>query len=426
MSGITKLVSHTKIPRFVRVCQEFPHNGLQQEEIASILQAGFASPEIRERIKPGMRVCITCGSRGVSNYTFVVRWLVDTLKAMGAQPFLIPAMGSHGGAEAEGQLEVLRALGITEESMGCPILSSMETVPIGHAEDFDVCIDKNAAEADGVIVLNRVKAHTSFQGPYESGLMKMMTIGMGKQHGAYICHSKGDDFMSHRISLIGNEVIKKANVIAGVALLENAFDHTYKVVVLPAEKIPEEEPKLLKEAKAAMGKINFPNCDILLVQKIGKNYSGSGADPNIVGRCGNPKLKLGIESKAMIVADLSDESGGNATGMGRFDIGTKKFFDKISFDHTYPNSVTDQSFAAYKIPVIVDSDKESLHTALAIALGGDSNHPRIIIVKNSLEVEYILISEAMIPEAEQAPEMKIVSEPFELEFDEAGNLLTEY
>lgn len=426
MSGITKLVAHTKIPRFVRVYQDFPHNGLGQAQIAEILEKGFAAPEIRERIKPGMRICITCGSRGVSNYLFVVKYLADKLKEMGAKPFLIPAMGSHGGAVAEGQVEILRALGITEEAVGCPILSSMETVVIGHAEDFDVRIDKNAAEADGIVVLNRVKAHTSFQGPYESGLMKMMTIGMGKQRGAYICHSKGDDFMSHRISLIGNEVIKKANVVAGVALLENAFDDTYKVVVLPAEQIPAAEPKLLEEAKAAMGRIRFPSCDILMVQKIGKNYSGSGADPNIVGRCGNPKLKMGIDSKVMIVSELSDESDGNATGMGRFDIGTRKFFEKVSFDHTYPNAITDQSFAAYKVPMIVDSDEESLHTGIAVALGIDQQRPRIVIVKNSLEVESILASESMIPEVEQTPGMRVEGEPFELTFDKTGNLLTEY
>lgn len=426
MSGITELVAHTKIPRFVRVYQDFPHNGLGQAQIAEILEKGFAAPEIRERIKPGMRICITCGSRGVSNYLFVVKYLADKLKEMGAKPFLIPAMGSHGGAVAEGQVEILRALGITEEAVGCPILSSMETVVIGHAEDFDVRIDKNAAEADGIVVLNRVKAHTSFQGPYESGLMKMMTIGMGKQRGAYICHSKGDDFMSHRISLIGNEVIKKANVVAGVALLENAFDDTYKVVVLPAEQIPAAEPKLLEEAKAAMGRIRFPSCDILMVQKIGKNYSGSGADPNIVGRCGNLKLKMGIDSKVMIVSELSDESDGNATGMGRFDIGTRKFFEKVSFDHTYPNAITDQSFAAYKVPMIVDSDEESLHTGIAVALGIDQQRPRIVIVKNSLEVENILASESMIPEVEQTPGMRVEGEPFELTFDKTGNLLTEY
>jgi hypothetical protein len=408
----------------IRIRQKF-----DQTEIADVRAAvreQFARPGIRSLVHPGDRVAVGCGSRGIHRMDEIAKEVIDSLRELKAKPFIVPAMGSHGGAVAEGQVEILRALGITEEAVGCPILSSMETVVIGHAEDFDVRIDKNAAEADGIVVLNRVKAHTSFQGPYESGLMKMMTIGMGKQRGAYICHSKGDDFMSHRISLIGNEVIKKANVVAGVALLENAFDDTYKVVVLPAEQIPAAEPKLLEEAKAAMGRIRFPSCDILMVQKIGKNYSGSGADPNIVGRCGNLKLKMGIDSKVMIVSELSDESDGNATGMGRFDIGTRKFFEKVSFDHTYPNAITDQSFAAYKVPMIVDSDEESLHTGIAVALGIDQQRPRIVIVKNSLEVESILASESMIPEVEQTPGMRVEGEPFELTFDKTGNLLTEY
>ncbi len=426
MSGITNLVKHANIPKFVNVLQDFLHNDLTQNQIAEILDKGFEIPQIKEKIKPGMRICITCGSRGVSNYAFIVKFLVDKLKLIGANPFLIPTMGSHGGAVAEGQKEVLESFGISEKTMGCPVVSNMETVFIGHAEDFDVCIDKNAASADGIIVLNRIKAHTSFQGEYESGLMKMMTIGLGKQYGAYICHAKGDDFMSHRISLIGNEVINKTNVIMGIALLENAFDHTYKVEVIPAIDIPKREPELLKEAKAAMGRIKVPACDILMTQKIGKNYSGSGADPNVVGRCGNTKLKMGIESKIMIVTDISDESNGNATGMGKFDIGTQRFYKKLNLDNTYPNCITDRSFVGYKIPVIVDNDQESLRTAIATCMGIDADRPRIIIIKNSLEIENILVSEAMIDEINNTPGMKVLGEPFELKYDDEGNLAVEY
>lgn len=426
MSGITNLVSHIHLPRFVRAEQYFPHNELTQEQIAKILDEGFDKTEIREKIHPGMRICITCGSRGISNSPFIIKYMVDYLKNVGARPFLIPAMGSHGGATAEGQKIVLASLGITEGSMGCPILSSMETVQISHVEDIDVHIDKNAYQADGIIVLNRVKAHTSFQGPYESGLMKMMTIGLGKQYGAHICHAKGDDFMSHRISLIGNEVIKHANVIMGVALLENAFDKTFDVVVLPAKEIPKEEPRLLKRAKAAMGRIMFDSCDVLITEQIGKNFSGSGADPNIVGRSANPNLRIGINAQRMGVLDISDESHGNATGMGRFDIAPQRFFRKLSFDNTYPNFITDYGPAAYKIPVIVDSDEEVMKTAVATCLQIDYTSPRIIIVKNSLEIESILISEALIAEAREKENLVIRSEPFFLEFDALGNLLTSY
>ncbi len=426
MSGITKFVEQIKLPRFVKIHQHFIHNEISQEQILRLLDKGFAQPELQGRIKPGQRICITCGSRGVSNMTFITKNLVDRVKALGAQPFLIPAMGSHGAATAEGQRRILKSLGVTEEGMGCPILSSMETVEIGKAEDFSVCIDKNAYEADGIIVLNRIKAHTSFEGPYESGLMKMMTIGLGKQHGAYICHAKGDDFMSQRISLIGNEVLKQANVIMGIGLLENAFDKTYDVAIVPAERIPEEESKLLLQAKAAMGKLYLNSCDVLIVRELGKNYSGAGMDPNVTGRCANPKLHKGIDSQRLGILDLTEESHGNATGMGRADLATRRFFDKISFDETYPNFITGYSTVGYAIPIILDHDEEVFKAAVASCLGINYENPRIIVVNNSMEIETLLISEALIGEVEKTDGLSIQSEPFALEFDAQGNLLTRF
>lgn len=424
MSGITNLVEHIHLPRFVRVHQIFPHNELSKEDLTYRLEEEFKKPEIRKLIKPGARICITCGSRGVSNMTFVTKWLVDQLKDLEAKPFLVPAMGSHGGATAQGQLKVLESLGITEETMCCPILSSMETIRIGHVEDFDVHMDKNAYEADGIILLNRIKAHTSFQGPVESGLMKMMAIGLGKQYGAHICHSKGDDLMSHRIFCIGKEMIEKANILLGIGLIENAFDKTCDLAVLPAEEIAKEEPRLLKEAKSNMGRIWFDSCDVLIVKVLGKNFSGAGMDPNIVGRCANPKLNMGIVSQRLGIFDLSEESHGNATGMGRADLATRRFFDKISFDETYPNFITGYSPNGYLIPIIVDSDEEVMKAAVASCLNIDYESPRIIIMNNSLEIENILISEAMIPEAENNNTIEIEGEPFSLEFDASGTMLT--
>lgn len=430
MSGITKLIDHITLPRFVKAHQIFEHNELTEEEIGQRLKAGLENPEIVGKIKPGMRVCITCGSRGISNMPFVTKSLAEYVKSLGAEPFLIPAMGSHGGATAEGQIEILKSLGITEESMGCPILSSMETVKISHVtdgeDDFDVCIDKNASEADAVIALNRVKAHTSFQGPYESGLMKMLTIGIGKQYGAHICHSNGDDSMSRRIGLNATEVIKHANVVIGVALLENAFDKTFEIDVIPGSKIPEEEPKLLERAKKAMSRIWFDSCDVLIVREIGKNYTGAGMDPNIVGRCVNPKLKMGIESQMIGIFDLTEESHGNATGMGRADFAPKSFADKVSLDDTYPNAITSYNTSAYKMPVIVDSDEEVMKAAIATCLKIDYDNPRVIVINNSLEIEEILISEAMVKDAEKMDTLKIHSEPFYIEFDKDGKFLTKF
>ena len=428
MSAVNELINHITLPKFVKVHQLFDRNDLSQEEIRSRIETALKSPDLAGRIKPGQRICITGGSRGISNMPFVTKLLADYVKSQGASPFIVPAMGSHGGATAEGQKEILKSLGITEESMGCPILSSMETVKVGHVDeaDFDVHIDKNAAEADGIIVLNRVKAHTSFQGPYESGLMKMLTIGLGNQHGAYICHSQGDDEMSYRIGLNGRAVIATGKVIFGVALLENAFDKTFDLAVLPAEQIPEEEPKLLEKAKAAMGRLYYDNCDILICRVLGKNFTGAGMDPNIVGRCVNPKLKMGITSQRIGVLDLSDESHGNATGMGRADLASRRFYEKVSFDDTYPNAITSYDMSAYRIPVIVDNDEEVLKAAVASCLKIDYENPRIILINNSLEIEHILVSEGMLKETKANQNLGIESNPFYLEFDAEGNLLTKF
>lgn len=424
MSGITHLVEQMKIPRFVRVKQYFPHNELSEQDIISLIAENFSKPEIKDKIKPGQRICITSGSRGVSNIALITKEIVKQVKTLGAEPFIIPAMGSHGGATAEGQRGILTSYGITEETMGCPIISSMETVKIGHADeiDVDVQIDKNAYEADGIIVLNRIKAHTGFKGKYESGLMKMMTVGLGKQAGAYVAHSAGDDAMPERLFAIGSEIIRKSNVILGVGLMENAFDKTYKIAFLQPEEIPVKEPELLNEAKAAMGKIFLDACDVLILEKIGKNYSGGGMDPNVVGRS---RLPIGIKSERMGIFELSEESHGNATGMGRADVGTMKFFHQISFDDTYPNAVTDHDSSVYKIPLIAENEKECIQTSMAICLNMDVNNPRIIILKNSLEIEDMLISEALIPEAKTREQLTITSEPFELEFDSEGNLATQ-
>ncbi len=421
MSGITKLVEHAKIPRFVKVRQYFPHNELAEEQIVRLIKENFRRPELKERIKEGQRICITAGSRGLSNIVLILRELVNQVKALGAQPFIIPAMGSHGGATAEGQLDILASYHITEASMGCPIYSSMETVVVSQVNGLAVNLDKYADEADGIIVVNRIKAHTGFKGVYESGLMKMITIGLGKQKGAYLAHSAGDDNMPERLFLIGSEMIKKRNIILGVGLLENAFDQTYKIAFLPGGQIPEEEPKLLLEAKAAMGRIFLDACDVLVLQKIGKNYSGGGMDTNVVGRS---RLPIGIKSERMAIFELSAESHGNATGMGRADVATRKFLSQLSFDATYPNAVTDHDSSTYKIPLIVDNEREAMQTAMAICLNIDYENPRIIILKNSLEIEDILISEALVPEAKLQENLTMMSQPFDLEFDDEGNLCT--
>ena len=422
MSTSTKLISHIKLPRFIRAEQVFPHTELSEEAFTASLASQLET--MKERVKPGQEIAITAGSRGIDHMPQTLRTIAAWVKAQGATPFLIPAMGSHGGATAEGQRGILASLGITEETMGCEIRSSMETVHVDTVDGLEVHIDKNAYGADGIILCNRVKAHTSFQGPVESGLMKIIAIGLGKQHGAYTCHAMGDDFMSARIQAIGNSVIKNANILFGVALLENALDKTFEVDVVKSEEIQTVEPQLLKKAKAAMGRLYFDDCDMLVVRAIGKNYTGAGMDPNIVGRCVNPKLKMGITSQRLAILDISDESHGNATGCGRADVTTRRFFNKFSGDDTYPNAITGYGLTAYAIPVVMDNDMEAMQAGIASSLGIDYANPRVIMIDNSLEIEHILISEAMIPEAEKISQLVLHGEPFELEFDDQGSLLT--
>ena len=426
MSTSTRLIEGVKIPKFVRVRQYFPHNEMNREQIIACIAENFARPEIKATIRPGMSICITAGSRGVANIETVTRAIVDNVKALGADPFIIPAMGSHGGATAEGQREILTSYNITEETMGCPIRATMETVKIGFAEEIgeEVQIDRYAKEADGIIVVNRIKAHTGFKGHLESGLMKMMTIGLGKQAGAYVAHKAGDDNMPPRLDAIGREIIRKANILFGVGLMENAHEGTFKIPFLLPDEIPEQEPILLNEAKDAMAKIFLDACDVIILEQIGKNFSGGGMDPNVVGRS---RLPIGIKSERMGIFGLSEESHGNATGMGRADVATMRFFKTMTFDGTYPNAITDHDSSVYKIPLIMDNDKECLQCSMAICLNMDAEKPRIIILKNSLDVETMLISEALIPEAMTRKQLTILDkEPFELEFDSEGNFLTKY
>ena len=426
MSGITELVKHITLPRFVRIRQHFPHTELDPEQVLDSLREAFRKPEIAGRIQPGQQICITAGSRGISNMVSVTRFLVDQVKELGAHPFLVPAMGSHGGATAQGQIAILESLGITETSMGCPIRSSMETVELCRTEGLPVHLDKNASTADGIIALNRVKAHTSFEGPFESGLMKIMAIGLGKQTGAYTCHARGDDFMSERIAALGKAMLHHANIILGVALVENAYEKTCRVAVLPAERIEAEEPGLLLEAKAAMGRLWFDACDVLIVRELGKNYSGAGMDPHITGRCANPKLKMGIDAQRIGVLDISPESHGNATGMGRADLAPRRFFNKVSFDETYPNFITGYDPSAYMMPIIADNDEEVFKAAVATCLGIDYARPRIVVINNSLDIASLLVSEALLPEARGLPPVSIESEPFHVEFDAEGALTTAF
>ncbi|ARE86450.1 DUF362 domain-containing protein [Clostridium formicaceticum] len=426
MGVVSELLKDVKLPKMVKIRQVFPREKI--ENIPEVLKSELLKEQIKSSIKPGMQIAITGGSRGVANIALILKEIAAFVKEQGAHPFIIPAMGSHGGATAEGQVEVLESFGITEEFCGCPIKATMETKQIGFTDEtqfpqqYPVFIDKYAAEADGIIVVNRIKTHPAFRGTYESGLMKMMTIGLGKQKGAETCHEVGVKHLAALVPLFGNAILKNSNILFGVGMIENPFDETCKIIALTKEEIPEKEPALLLESKALMPKILIEETDILIVDKIGKNFSGDGMDPNITGKFPTPYASGGIKSQRVVLLDLSDETHGNANGLGMAHMVTRRLFEKADLEKTYPNSLTAKIVENIKIPMILENDKEAIKAAIKTCVEIDKDAPAIIRIPNSLHIEYIHISESLLEKAKTIPGIEILEEPKEFLFDENGNL----
>jgi hypothetical protein len=409
----------------IRVRQIFDRRKIEFADIPSAVANQMSRPDLGDYIKPGRRIAITCGSRGITNVSVITKAIVDFVKSRGAQPFVVPAMGSHGGATAEGQKALIESYGITEEFIGCPILSSMETVVIGDSgEGHQVRIDKNAAEADGIIVAGRIKPHTDFHGLYESGLMKMMGIGLGKREGADICHRKGFGHMAHMVHLFGKTVLKHAPIVLGFGIMENAYSETRRLVALHPDEIEREEPMLLNEARTHLPLIYFKSTDVLVVDRIGKDIAGTGMDPNVTGTspCTPFITEGGINALRTVILDLTDATHGVAFGTGAAHVITRRLFDKIDYDATYINAITSRGVELIRIPMIVDSDREAVQLALRTCIGNDDENPRIIRVADSFRTERLWISEAMFDEAKANRRIEILSEPQEWDFDKEGNL----
>lgn len=420
---VADLVKDTCVPKMFRVKQVFPRPKIEKEEIPGIIESLLSQEKFASRIKPGMRIAITAGSRGVANVALTTRCIADFVKSRGAFPFVVPAMGSHGGATAEGQKELLAGYGVTEENVGCPILSSMEVKKIGvNEEGGDVYIDKNAAEADGIILGCRIKPHTAFRGPYESGMMKMMAIGLGKQYGAEVCHEAGFKNMAKNVPLFGKCIIKNAPILFAVPTIENAFDETCRILAVAAEDIEEQEPGLLKEAFSYMPRILVDSCDVLIVDQIGKNFSGDGMDPNITGTFCTPYASGGIESQRVAVLDLSPETHGNGLGIGLASATTKRVYDQLDLAAMYPNAITCTVLTGVRIPLVMESDKETIQVCIKSCNEIDKNNPRVVRIPNSLHLEHIMLSEAYLDEIQGNPNLIMESEPEYLPFDENGNL----
>lgn len=424
MSIFEKLFHATAIPELYPVTYSLPQGKISKDQITDILLNDLRKQKLSTRITPGMSVAITVGSREITNIDQIAKTIVDYVKDCGGKPFIFPAMGSHGGATAQGQLEVLAGYNVTEETMGCPIKSSMETVHIATtASGLPVHIDKFANEADAIIPIGRIKAHTDFHGRYESGLMKMLTIGLGKQFGANLCHSLGMSNMPTNIAAYAGEVLRLKNIIFGVGIIEDAFHATYKLIVLPGEKIASEEPDLLLEAKSLVPCIPFSKIDVLVLDEIGKDISGAGMDPNVTGR----SQTMGISQpfvERIAVLDLTDKSHHNAAGIGGADVTTQRLYDKFSPDVTYPNCITSHDMNGMKIPAVMPNDKLAIQMALNTCIDNDpSLGYRMVWMKNTLHLNHFYVTKALLNDVKNHPMMQITGNSFVPDFDENGNII---
>ncbi|KEQ27356.1 nickel pincer cofactor-dependent isomerase, group 22 [Paenibacillus tyrfis] len=422
MSVLRTLLQDIPIPQMVRIRQKF--DGTRLERPTEDLERELAKPGTIDRIKPGQQVAVAVGSRGVANIAAFTRTTIDAIKRAGAHPFIVPCMGSHGGATAEGQKEVLHHLGVTEEAMGVPIRSTMEVVQIDQLPNgLPVYVDKYAYEADAIVVINRVKPHTAFRGKIESGIMKMISIGLGKQKGAEACHQLGFKYMAENVPAMARIMLEKLPILFGVALVENAYDETCIVEVLPATQVEEREMVLLEIAKARLPKILFDQIDVLVIDYIGKNISGDGMDPNITGRYPTPYAHGGPDVSKMVVLDTTPETKGNANGVGTADFTTQRLVDKMDLAATYANGLTSTVCAPTKIATTLENDLYAIKAAVKTCNILDYTQCRLVRIRDTLHLGEIEISVNLLEEAKLHLDIEILTEPYDLPFNSEGNLV---
>ena len=409
-------------PKVAKIRQKFEVESIT--DVSKVIEDQFQALEANnQKINPGMEIAITVGSRGIANIDFIVKGIADEIKKRGATPFIIPAMGSHGGATAEGQVEVLEGLNVTEETTGCEIRSSMEVVEIGETSaGIPVYIDKHAYQADGIIVMNRVKPHTDFKKDIESGVLKMASIGMGKHKQALALHTYGIKGIRDMMPEVGKVAIANSNTLYGIAVVENALEETAIIEVMEPEEIQERERDLLRRAFDLMPSLPIEKIDILVVDEIGKNYSGTGMDTNIIGRI----RVLGVEEpekpsiKYLIASNLSEASHGNALGIGLADLTTKRLFEKIDMKAMNENVITSTFLDRAKIPIVLENDRDALTAALRATWGVDDEETRFVRIPNTLHIGEMIVSEVLYHELKDQCNIEVIEEPKEMKFDEEG------
>ena len=413
-------------PRMFRVRQQFDAPKL--DDIADTIRKEMAKLSLAEKVKPGQSIAISVGSRGIANIALIVKTVAEELKAIGGKPFVVPAMGSHGGGTAEGQKAIVENYGVTEEYTGAPIKSSMEVVKVGEIEHgVPVYFDKNAYEADHVIVAGRVKPHTDFAGEIESGLHKMMLIGLGKHEGAKVYHQAIAQFsFDHIVRAIGKTVIDKCDILMGLAILENPSDETALIEAVAPDQFVTRETELLIKAKEWIQRLPVKYVDVLIVDEIGKNISGTGLDTNVVGRKFNNHVAMKDEFpkvKRIYLRDLTEITHGNATGIGISEFAHSRLVNKINYEITYINCITGSHPTAAGVPIHFDTDRRNLEEALKTVGYVKPENAKVIRIHNTLELDEILVSEIYLDELKGVEGITILEEPKDMEFDENGDLL---
>jgi len=415
------------LPRMAEVRQKIPSPKL--DDFVSEIRRELQRAGLKDKIKPGAKIAVTAGSRGVAHYAEILATVVDEVRKAGGEPFLIPTMGSHGGATPEGQIEVLKSLGITSEAVGAPIRATMEVDFVGRLRNGNpVYVDRNAMKADGIIVVGRVKPHTDFKGEIESGLMKMIVIGLGKQKGAEMIHRFQSEGYHKLLPEAARLIMKKAPIVLGLAAVENAYHETAIVEAIEPEDIESEEVKLLEKAKALLGRIPFKEIDVLIVDEIGKEISGAGMDTNVVGRFWLPGEyePLAPDIRRIVVLDLTEGTHGNAIGIGLADITTQKLVSKIDYPSTFVNALTGGHPIVAKTPIFLPSDRDAITIALHTCGPIDPQEARVVRIKNTQELGRLWISESLYKTVKAEPELRerleVIGEPREMQFDVLGNL----
>jgi hypothetical protein len=399
-------------------------------DVAGETRRLWLASKTAKRIKPGMKIAVACGSRGIQNIRVIAKATIDALKELGAKPFVVAAMGSHGGATSEGQRELLAGYGIDEANLGVPVVTDMDAVTIGtNSVGQPVWWDKNAMAADGVVTVSRVKPHTDFRGKFESGILKMLVIGLGKRHGADQVHSFGPRGLQEMIPAAGKVIVEKTPFIGGLAILENANEQTAKLEVVDRDDLWDREPPLLEEAKNLLGRLPFKALDVLIIGECGKNYSGAGMDPNVVGRMlieASPEVETNDPKITRIgVLDVSPESHGNATGIGIADLTTNRALTGIDQGAFRMNNLTARSLWRSKLPIAFETDREVIESCLDTCWQPDIPNARFALIPNTLEVVDVWISPSLVAEAKAVPHLEFVGSPQPLPFDARGNILQE-